>query len=141
MELCQLSDLGFIGYPYTWNNKRPGLANTRQQLDRAVASESWKARFPVNSVTHSFSHASDHLPLILQTGTFKRVAARGTNGFKFEESWLLWEDCEEVVQDAWNRLDGGHTGLTKIKDRIASCGRDLHAWGSIRTHPDKDKIK
>ena len=54
---------------------------------------------------------------------------------------MLWEECEEVVQDAWNRLDGGNTGLTKIKDRIASCGRDLHAWGSIRTHPDKDKIK
>ena len=89
LELCQLSDLGFVGYPYTWNNKRPGLANTRLRLNQAVASESWKAKFPVSTITHLFSHASDHLPLILQTGTFKKGATRGTRGFKFEEAWLL----------------------------------------------------
>ncbi|KAL4619828.1 hypothetical protein ACB092_06G108800 [Castanea dentata] len=31
---CQLEDLGFKGYPYTWNNKRPGEANTRIWLER-----------------------------------------------------------------------------------------------------------
>ena len=94
-----MSNLGFVEYPYTWNNKRPGLANTRQWLDIAVASKSWKARFPVSTITHLFSHASNHLPLILQTGILKKVTARGTGGFKFKEAWLLWDDCEAVVQD------------------------------------------
>lgn len=39
LESCKLVDLGFIGYPYTWNNKRPGAANTKQRLDRAVAND------------------------------------------------------------------------------------------------------
>lgn len=87
-------------------------------------------RFPVSIITHLFSYASDHLPLILQTGTFKRVAARSARAFKFEESWLLWDECESVVQDACNKFDNGNLGLNMIKDKIANYGMDLHAWGS-----------
>lgn len=28
LELCQLEDLGYRGYPFTWSNKRLGDANT-----------------------------------------------------------------------------------------------------------------
>ena len=31
--------LGFQGYLFTWNNIRPGNANTKQMLDRAVGNE------------------------------------------------------------------------------------------------------
>ena len=29
LDSCNLADLGFIGYKHTWNNKRPGAANTK----------------------------------------------------------------------------------------------------------------
>ena len=65
LEFCHLTDLVFIGYPYTWNNRRPRAANTRESLDRAVANEAWKSKFPETTVMHIISHASDHLLLIL----------------------------------------------------------------------------
>ena len=65
LEQCSLTDLGFLGYPFTWNNKRPGHANTKERLDRAVASMDWRAKFPRSTVTHLSSHTSDHLPIIL----------------------------------------------------------------------------
>ena len=34
LSSCQLHDLGFKGYSYTWINKRPGEANTKIRLDR-----------------------------------------------------------------------------------------------------------
>jgi hypothetical protein len=34
---CNLSDLGFAGVPYTYDNKRTGWANVCVRLDRAVA--------------------------------------------------------------------------------------------------------
>ena len=86
LELYELADLGFIGYPYTWNNRRPGATNTRERLDRVVANEAWKLKFPEATVMHIISHASDHLPLILQNHVALRRQARKESGFKFEEA-------------------------------------------------------
>ena len=45
LNSCHLQDLGYIGYPYTWSNKRPGVANTKIRLDRGVANKEWTDRF------------------------------------------------------------------------------------------------
>ena len=42
LEYCHLEDLGFKGYPYTWNNNKPWDANTKVRLDRAVARKDWR---------------------------------------------------------------------------------------------------
>ena len=44
-------------------------------------------------------------------------------GFKFEEAWLLWEDCEEVVQNPWDAtVNDGHR-LEIIKQKYRFVGR------------------
>ena len=101
LEACQLEDLGFKGYPYTWNNNRLGDANTKLRLDRAVATKEWRDKLQLTSVTHLYPHALDHLPIVLQTEHLRTRRSQGQKGFKFEESWLLWEECEEVVREAW----------------------------------------
>ena len=88
LEDCHLIDLGFQGYKFTWNNKQLGAANTRERLDRGFANKEWLDIFSVSIVSHKFSYASDHMPIIAQ-------------GFKFEEQWLLDEDCGNVVEEAW----------------------------------------
>jgi hypothetical protein len=45
LEMCQLVDLGFSGYPYTHDNKRNGRANVQVRLDRAVADNAWHNLF------------------------------------------------------------------------------------------------
>lgn len=141
LESCKLADLGFIGYPYTWNNRRPRVANTKERLDRAVANDGWREKFPASTVTHLFSHASDHRPLVLQNKADKRVLNRGPRAFKFEESWLLWDDCERMVLDSWNKGGCAYSGMNNIKERIRNCGSDLLAWGSSKTQPDVEAIK
>ena len=65
LEHCHLEDLGFRGYEFTWNNKRPGEANIRERLDRATTTIDWRAKFPLSNVYHLTTHASDHLPILL----------------------------------------------------------------------------
>ncbi|KAL4610617.1 hypothetical protein ACB092_08G063900 [Castanea dentata] len=129
LELCQLEDLGYRGYPFTWSNKRLGDAHTKVQLDRAVATKEWIEKFQTSTVTHLSPHASDHLPIIIQIQSFHQKRRKRDSWFKFEESWLLWDDCETVVQDAWN------------KQKIGVYGAELKVWSIAKIEPDVVSIK
>ena len=98
LESCQLQDLGNKGYPFTWNNKRLGEANTKIKLDRAVANKDWIGKFQMRKVICLSAYALDRLPILLHVQSF--APQRREKGFKFEESWLLMEDCEAMVKEA-----------------------------------------
>ena len=137
----QLEDLGFKGYPFKWNNKRPGEANTKLRLDKVVATVEWNNRFHLSLVTHLPLHASDHLPLILQIDQYRRNSMLRGLGFKFEEAWLLCEDYEEVVKNSWEAtINDGH-GLEDIKQIFRVCGENLRMWGLSKTKPNAEEIK
>ena len=125
MESCQLQNLGFKGYPFTWNNKRLGEANTKIRLDKGVANEAWLRKFPLNRVTHLSAHASDHLPLLLQVQSFNHQRQRREKSFKFEEFWLLKADYEAMVKEAWGRDNIASHDLKSIKQKIQMCGAEL----------------
>ena len=142
LEMNKLRDLGYKGYQYTWNNKRLGEANTREQLDQVVANGEWRGKFPLTIVTHLSLHTSDHAPIILQTKShMDRIKISGGRSFKFEESWLLWEDCEGVIKEAWEKNIEDSSGLEATRQKIKICGDELQAWGSSRTHPNAEEIK
>ena len=128
-----------MGYPFTWNNKRPGDANTKIRLDRGDANEQWRVKFQMSSITHLSTHASDHLPIMLHVQSFQQQRQQRGRSFKFEEALLLSNECEEVVQEAWGRsVDESH-GLLSIKNKIQACGRELSGWDSAK--PDEAVIK
>ena len=57
---CGLADLGFSGYPYTWDNKRDGADNVKVRLDRATCTNGFLELFPETHVEHLVTEESDH---------------------------------------------------------------------------------
>lgn len=110
-------------------------------MDRAVANVDWRGTFQECAITHLVSHAFDHLPLLMQTKPNRGSQGYGARGFKFEESWLLWDDCERTVKEAWNSGGVTESAIANTQEKIRGCGTNLHAWGSSKTHPDTEKIK
>ena len=141
LDICQLEDLGYKGYPFTWTNKRPSDANTKLRLDRVMATKGWIDNFPISNVVHLLPHASDHIPITIHVQKFRKKNRRADRGFKFEESWLLWDDCKAQIQQAWNLSGNGEKGLAAIHAKIRACGDDLKTWGDTKAKPEEKETK
>lgn len=66
LPLCNLHDLGFVGLPWTYYDKREGGRNAKVRLDWAVASPEWMDMFVEARMRHLVSSPSDHCSLLLQ---------------------------------------------------------------------------
>jgi hypothetical protein len=97
---CDLTDLGFSGIPYTYDNKRQGRANVRVRLDRAVACPAWRDLFADSEVQHLVSPVSDHCPILVQIEREVRVPQRHPRR-QYEIMWERESALSEIVANAW----------------------------------------
>ena len=65
LNVCGLFDLGFIGQRYIWCNGRFGDQHTLLRLDRIVANDGWRTKFPEAMVYYVSMATSDHCLLAL----------------------------------------------------------------------------
>ncbi|GLT72049.1 hypothetical protein SLA2020_440180 [Shorea laevis] len=69
LEVCQLSDMGFIDFKYIWCNNRTDHRFTKERLDRAIANSSWCELFGSVDVVVLACRNSDHCPLLVNFGS------------------------------------------------------------------------
>ena len=92
-------------------------------------------------MNHLSPHALNHLLIVLRTKHYGRNGPKAKASFKFEENWLLWEDYETVIKEAWSVDVGGMHGMAQLKQKIEVCGVDLREWGSSKSKPNDEEIK
>jgi hypothetical protein len=93
LEECGLDDLGFVGDPFSWRNHNHSTEGyIKERLDRAVASESWRRRFPVYKVTNADPRHSDHRPVIVDT-----------HGGLCKKGFWLGARYQDLRQGGWKR--------------------------------------
>lgn len=86
LEVCQLSDMGFIGSKYTWCNNRTDHGFTKEHLDRAVADSSWCKLFGSVDVVVLVCRNSNHCPILVNFGSLGGTSHRRQYFFRFEAS-------------------------------------------------------
>ena len=66
MSYGGLTDLGFSGLPYTWDNRREGRHNVKVRLDRALGDDALLDQFGDTAVTHIQTTESDHCTVLIR---------------------------------------------------------------------------
>lgn len=128
LDDCNLKDLGFRGYKYTWSNKRLDGGFVEARLDRFVANDPWKIQYPEAAVSHLTASESDHLPILL---SFQRKAVRSPSNFinfRFEAMWTRHEDCIGIIEGAWKKDHSVEEGESLCEKKLNSCKHDLREW-------------
>ena len=128
-------DLGFSGHQYTWSNKRVGLANIKEWLDRGLCNADWQCMFPKAGVKHLTSPTSDHSPILLDTHMEKDY---GAWPLRFEAMWIKDSSSLEVVDDAWQcNIEGSHNfrlakKLQQVKWALKKWNKECFGYAKTR---------
>ncbi|XP_071685392.1 uncharacterized protein [Lolium perenne] len=138
LEMCGLADMGFQGYPYTWENRREGADNIQVRLDRGTATASFLELYPLSHVEHIATEESDHMALIIRvTGLSGGGHKFQPRGFMYEEMWSKHEGYENMVKESWERNCAAVPSIDGLWCSLKEMRRDMKKWsydsfGSVR---------
>lgn len=131
MTQCELEDLGFTGYPFTWTNGRANEFNVQERLDRFFASESWRLLFPFHSVEQLSRLSSDHHAILLtfSVSPIERQR-RPSRVFRFEEAWCREEGSKDLLRQAWSTEGTYNDRIKRVQSYF--IGADFYTTKSIK---------
>lgn len=66
LKECELVDLGFVGYPFTWSNRRFGTQLIEERLDRFLCNKSWGNCFQEKAALNLVTWSFDHNPILME---------------------------------------------------------------------------
>ncbi|XP_040996152.1 uncharacterized protein LOC121242341 [Juglans microcarpa x Juglans regia] len=121
LQDCQLKDLGCIQGKYTWSNLRKDYNFTKERLDRVTTNSEWCAAFGGGDVKVLASYSSDHCPILMAVGQQNVWTEKPAQLCRYEDSWSLFSDCEEVITHTWHRYGRNKEGLSKINTKLEGC--------------------
>jgi hypothetical protein len=135
VDYAGFNDLGYIGLPYTWDNRRYGRHNVKVRLDRTLADENLLNLFGHTSVQHVQTTESDYCDLIIHLCHSEEMGQhRRGNPFRCENMWQRHENYDAMVVAAWTKechsLLDVQSSLGDLQSTLQVWGRD--EFGSVR---------
>ncbi|OEL12781.1 hypothetical protein BAE44_0026202 [Dichanthelium oligosanthes] len=129
LEHRQLHYLGFEGHIFTWrNHNHVAEEYIKERLDRVVANDQWRRRFPTFRVMNGDPRHSDHRPIIIYTDRPRdqERRTRPKKRFHFETSWLGEEKCADVVTNAWKHAM--ESAPCSVQEALRGVAGSLMDW-------------
>lgn len=115
VSVCGFTDLGFIGLPYTWDNRQQGDRNIKVRLDSAFANASFLDLYNEIKVWHVQTAESDHCCLVVECNNRNQQARRRKKSFRYENMWGKDPSYMDVIRNTWDT-----TGSITLLDHVMS---------------------
>lgn len=128
INFCNLLDLGYVGCPWTFDNKQEGSKNVRVQLDRAMACPAWSQLFPNHSVQHPVSSASNHCPILI-----RRDNVCNTQYRQHRYDQAMWERVDSLgdcIEETWKHLRPAKN-LESIQAKLSNTMESMVSWRKL----------
>ncbi|MBA0548825.1 hypothetical protein Golob_019897, partial [Gossypium lobatum] len=132
LDNCSVTDLGFVGWWFTWERGRFVSTNIRERLDHGVATLSLVNLFPGYQLEHLSYSFSDHCPLLLDSmGVVWNNQDSLVKPFRFEAKWCLDSSFEGMVKRWWDDNSGSVLG------KLEELGHHLLNWSKSNGRKEK----
>lgn len=106
VRACNLIDVGYKGYPFTWLNRRYGENFIEERLDIFFCSGNWNCNFQVLAAINLISWVSDHCPMVLEVKERESKGKHNRRTFSrdhYEDMWSSYEGCQNIVKEKWGK--------------------------------------
>jgi hypothetical protein len=127
LEVCGLTDLGYIGPKFTWTNCQDGNSFIKERLDRGVCNMAWRNLFPESQIHVEAAISSDHTPLLLYLEG-SRVKARQSTRFHYDACWALDRGCQEIIKNSWLQETLPITDWNTFSAKLVACVENMRNW-------------
>ncbi|XP_062085454.1 uncharacterized protein LOC133791548 [Humulus lupulus] len=129
---CDLEDVHFNGFYFTWSNKQDQPDRIVAKLDRVLGNSTWMEVFEKASVCFLPEGLFDHSPLVL---SLSNLVVLGRKPFKYFNMWQRFSMYNEVVSEAWRGTVQGvpmFNVITKLKRvKVALKQMNNHHVGDV----------
>ena len=136
MHTGDLIDITPKNLKYTWSNRRLGVGNIMERLDRFLVNISLLSSFAVGYTNILSSSASDHYPILL---TMEPHHHLGPIPFKYNPLWRYNSSAGAIIETTWKQhVEGSPSHIWETK--IRNIRRALKDWAKTSyQEPKKTK--
>jgi hypothetical protein len=139
---CNLVDMGYKGYDFTWNNRRGEGDNIQVRLDRGTATAAFLEMYPLSLIEHIATEESDHMALLIKIAVDPPAQNNvRSRGFMFEEMWLRHEGFDDMIKESWENRSGGEQGIQGLWRQLREVSADMKKWSFETFGSVKAEIK
>jgi hypothetical protein len=127
LEESGLSELGYTGPKFTWNNGQEGADFIKERLDRVVANKEWYEAHPDVEVVVGAAICSDHSPIwVFPEG--QRGRSRRPRIFRFEAEWETHKKCRKIIEEVWKDPSYDENPWRSLSNHMEGCKNNLVRW-------------